>query len=373
MSPASRQPLSDPVSPSPAASFSLTHQVRDAWDGVFADLRAARRRIDFEQYMVGDGVIGRALVDLCADKARQGVRVRLLLDAIGSRRLRASGYWRRVVEAGGQVRFYNVLTLRHLLHWPPVIHRDHRKTIVVDEAVTWVGGVCFDARMTDWRDSMARLHGVAAEPVIGQVSEAFEASWGRAEAVDRRVRRAGDGDGDDAFAYRVNAPRPPLCRELYDTLLDQIRAARQSVRLTTPYFLPERRFLRHLIRARARGVRITLMVPAVSDHPAADVISQGVLGRLRAHGVEVRYFAEGMTHAKVAIVDEAWGMVGSLNLDRLSFRINLEGAIVSRHAGFVAALSDQMDRDLEHCRTEPSDSGVHPLIDPLLRLAGRWI
>lgn len=382
MPPSRPQPsaLSSARPPRPAprpegAPFRLTHWVRDAWEAVFADLRAARHAIAFEQYIVGDDPVGHALIDLCAEKARQGVDVRLLLDAIGCRELRASGYWRRVEEAGGAVRFYNALTARHLLRWPPVIHRDHRKTIVVDGGVAWVGGVCFQARMRDWRDSMVRLEGPEAAPTVAAVGEGFDVSWHRADALDRRVR------GPDAvvaergapFGYLVNAPRPPLCRQLYETLLGQVRSAQHSLRLTTPYFVPDHRFLRELVAARARGLTVRLMVPAVSDHPPMDVLSRGFTLRMSRHGIDVRYFRGQMMHAKTAVIDDAWAFVGSLNLDRLSFRINLEAAVVSRRPDFVAALAEQVDRDLARCQTEVPPARFHPLADPLLRLAGRWI
>lgn len=360
--------------PAPAP-FAVTHWVRDAWDGVFADLRAARDSIDFEQYIVGNDATGHALIDLCAAKAAEGVRVRVLLDAIGCRKLRASGHWKSVVEAGGEVRFYNVLTLRHLLRWPPVVHRDHRKAVVIDGRIGWVGGACFEARMRDWRDTMIRLEGAEVGSTIACVRCCFDAAWRRAVAFDRRVAApddAGAGRGT-TFQYVVNAPRPPHHRALYEALTGQVRNAQGSLRLTTPYFVPDHRFMRELIDAHRRGVTVTLMVPAVSDHPPMDVLSRAFSLRMSRAGITVRYFRPRMLHAKTAIIDDTLAFAGSLNLDRLSFRINVESAVVSRDPAFVAALTRQFEADLEDCQEDQPTVAWNRVLDPVLRLIGRWL
>jgi cardiolipin synthase len=222
---------------------------------------------------------------------------------------------------------------------------------------------------------MARLEGAAVGPALAQVRHCFERSWARAAAADRHVRGAEipAPPHDPAFGYLVNAPRPPLYRQLYEVLLGQIRSARHGLCLTTPYFLPDRRFLRALVAARRRGVRVSLMVPAASDHPVVDALSRGVTRRLARLGVEVRYFRDHMIHAKTAIIDDAWAFVGSLNLDRLSFRLNLESAVVSRDPAFLADLGRQYARDLDNSQANPSSPAVHPLADPLLEWVGRWL
>lgn len=373
----------DPAGPAPPAPYatsaavsqwSLVHRVSDIWDAVLEDCARARSSIDFEQYILTPDRIGARLLGLFAEKARQGVRVRLLCDAFGSGDLWRSDLVADLREAGGQVEFYNRPMLRQLLHLPPRVHRDHRKAVIIDGDLAWIGGACFTDRMADWRDTMMRFRGPLAEEVTGF----FETSWARAKAQQTHLeqRRAPPEivppDHADGFRYIVNSPERPACRALYDLLREQVEAARHSIRLTTPYYAPEHRFTRDLLRALKRGVSVTVVLPALSDHPPLDVLSHAFAERLTFAGGRVRYYEPAMLHAKLAVVDDRWAAVGSMNLDRLSFRLNLENAVVGHDAAFVEAVAARIEADA-------TDSLPHPpelphwnrVLDPVLRLAGR--
>ncbi|EKV29234.1 Cardiolipin synthetase [Caenispirillum salinarum AK4] len=356
-------------------TFRLYHEVAEAWEAVADDLAAAQRSIDFEQYIVGDDAIGRRILGIMAERARAGVRVRVLLDWFGSLALKDSDAARDLHEAGGTVRFYNPLTARAVLMAPTRIHRDHRKTILIDGETAWAGGICFTDRMCDWRDTFMRVGGTVPIPM----AEMFDLSWRRAEhptAKRRMTREEAERDvyhrQDGPFRYMVNSPEKPIRRDLFRCVLKRIDGATHTLRLTTPYFVPEHRLLRHLTAAARRGVDVTLLLPEVSDHPPLDILGRAFAERLVRAGCTVQFFRHRMMHAKVAIVDDAWACVSSHNLDRLSSRLNLENGVTSEAPSFIAALNDQFDRDLENSITEPPAlESWKPMLDPLLRLFGR--
>lgn len=362
------------------ADFALCDHVAEAWEVVLDACRDARCSIDFEQYILGADDIGQRVLEVLTERAQAGVAVRLLLDGHGSGALSESGAWRALVEAGGAVRFYNPLTWRSFVRLPPRIHRDHRKLVVVDGQRAFVGGVCFEDRMRDWRDTLLRLDGALARTLVGPMTEAFELSWARAGGARRGLtRRPGAPDSlyrgqDGPFRYLVNSPDAAIRRDLYVELMKQIRGARRSLQLATPYFAPQHGMLRHLMAAQRRGVAVSLLLPAVSDHPPLDVLSLGFARRLARAGCEVLYFPDRMMHAKTVVADEAWAAVSSHNLDRLSSRVNLENGVVSTDPGFVALVAEQFERDRAVSTTEEPDRPVwHPVVEPLLQWAARWV
>lgn len=357
----------------PPQPFRLIHRTADAWDAVAADIAAATRSIAFEQYILDGDRIGDRILHLMAERAWAGVRVRVLLDAFGSAGARDAPGRRALEDAGGRVRFYNPLHWRTLLALPPRVHRDHRKLVLVDDAVGYVGGVCFQDRMADWRDTMMR---VSDPHVAAAMAPPFETAWARAggTASDPPPPAAPAATGADALTYLVNSPEPPHCRDLFAALVERIDGARRSIDLTTPYFLPQHGLLRRLTAACRRGVRVRLVLPGVSDHPPLDIPSRAFAGRLARAGGETWFFRHRMMHAKLAVVDDRWASVGSLNLDRLSTRLNLENGIVSERPDLVTAVAEQVERDVAASDpAAPAPTPWHPVVDPVLRAAGRFL
>lgn len=362
------------------ADFALCDHVAEAWEVVLDACRAARQSIDFEQYILGDDGIGHRVLEVLTERARAGVTVRLLLDGQGSGAFRNSGAWQSLIEAGGAVRFYNPISWRSFLRLPPRIHRDHRKLVMVDGARAFLGGVCFEDRMRDWRDTLLSLDGAVARDLIGPMTEVFDLAWSRAGGARRGfTRRPGAPDSlyrrqEGDFRYLVNSPDAAIRRDLYVELMKRIRGAQRSLRLATPYFAPQHGMLRHLMAAQRRGVAVSLLLPEVSDHPPLDVLSLGFARRLARAGCEVSYFPDRMMHAKLAVADDAWAAVSSHNLDRLSSRINLENGVVSTDPAFVALVAEQFDRDHAAASTEEPERPIwDPVIEPVLRWAARWV
>lgn len=312
-----------------------------AWGAMLEACRAARRSIEFEQYIFQDDAAGEPFLRAFEERARSGVAVRILIDGVGGFFLstRAVG---RLRGAGAKLRFF-----KPLRSWMPHrasswFFRDHRKLLVVDGEVGFVGGAGVHTRMSGWRETHMRFKG----PLVPFLSDSFERMWRFAET--RMFQRFPPQPfSEDGFTLMTSAPR---LRERYvrRALLFAIRSARRSVYCTTPYFVPDLRLLTLLKRAARRGVDVRLLVPAVSDRLVADVAAGSYFDLLFRDGVRVyQYDRNRVLHSKVVVIDDAWATVGSANLDNLSLRLNYELNVTSIHEAFIRELKAQFTDDIQ--------------------------
>ena len=313
--------------------WQLLTRTADYWDAVAEECRRARRRIEIEHYIFSDDPVGRYLGDLLAGRAREGVRVRILLDAFGSRKLLDSRACETLRAAGAEVVAYNPFWRWPLYGLKRQIRRDHRKIVVADDTAL-VGSACFQAEMADWRDLTVRLQG----PVVADIAGEFEAIWARPSGRGTPPRRESAHDAD--FAFLGNAAGRG--RAMYRRLLREISRARSEVILCSPYLLPDRGFIRAIESARARGAAVLAVAPQKTDAPFVDAVGWTYYGRLLRLGCRLFLYRPVVLHAKAAAVDGVWATVGSMNLDRLSFHFNREGNIVSRDRSFAAAVTAEL-------------------------------
>lgn len=322
--------------------FRLT--AAEAWEELHADCAGARSTIDFEQYIFRNDPCGRRFAETLAERARAGVRVRLLCDMLGSIDFYNSDLPGMMISAGCQVRFYNPLSpwrLGRLASWS---RRDHRKLALIDGTVAHVGGVCIDAAMAAWRDTHVRLEG----RIGAEIGFAFEGLWRR---LDESTAPAPSPSavGAEDMTFVTNQPgvhRNPIYRHF----LAAIARARHYIYLTTPYYVPDHRFFRHLRRACRRGVDVRLLVPEQSDHAVVGLVSRSYWGPALKAGVRVYAYRPTMIHAKTIVVDDRWATVGSSNLDYLSFFGNHEGNLITTKRAFALDLKRHFQEDLRSAR-----------------------
>lgn len=304
--------------------------LEEAWEAMDRDCRRARHSIDFEQYMMLDDAIGRRFLTLFRDKAREGVKVRIVLDGIGSRAVRSSFLIDEIRQAGGTVRFYNSLRWWKLFFPARLFPRTHCKTLLIDSRYSYIGGVCIAEYMRDWRDLHIRISGDLAKTMhCGDLFGAFNAA-------------------DPAFQYLVHQPRRPS-NPIYNALVEQIDRARDSIYLCTPYFFPPLRLYKALKRAAERGVTVNIMLSQKNDVPFVMPLSRLYFSGLIAKGVNVVIYTKAVMHAKYAVIDDNWATLGSTNLDYLSLKYNKEGNIIITRRDLVARLKALFERDIMSC------------------------
>ncbi|HEY4511407.1 MAG TPA: phospholipase D-like domain-containing protein [Candidatus Paceibacterota bacterium] len=323
---------------SPSWKFYLNS--KDAWDAMLVAVRSATVSIDLEQFILYTDEIGNEFITLCQEKAKQGVRVRILCDAAGSFGLYGSLVPNLLEESGVKIAFFNTFIPGVGNNHTPWLFRDHRKMLVVDSTVAFTGGICLGEAMRSWRDTHVELRG----EVVAEMEYEFNRMWSYAHK--RRFRsRFKKPAATEGYHYVPNLPLPRR-RYLYYTLIEAIRGARHYVYLTTPYFVPDRRLFRVLSLAALRGVDVRILIPRTSDNHIVDVAAHTHFAHVLKAGVKIHRYTGSMIHAKTAVIDDEWATVGSLNLDNVSLRYNFEGNIVSTDKKFAAELKSHFLKDL---------------------------
>jgi cardiolipin synthase len=315
-------------------------------------IRAARHTITFESYIYWSGNTGKLFADALASKAREGVKVHLLLDWAGSGKMDAELIG-RMEAAGVEVKRY------HEPRWFSITrmnHRTHRKILVIDGKVGFTGGVGIADEWTEygldpahWRDTHYRVRG----PVVAQMQSAFMDNWLK---VQGKVLL-----GDGYFPELSPAGKSPAqmfisgsdeggssVRILY---LMAIAAARKSIHLESAYFVPDEHTVKQLVLARRRGVEIHLLLPGpYTDSSVVDQASRETWGDLLREGVKISLYQAALFHCKVMVVDRAFVSVGSTNFDERSFRLNDEANLNVLDPAFAEKQLSDFDADLSHSK-----------------------
>jgi cardiolipin synthase len=289
-------------------------------------IESARRTIHLEMYIVHNDRIGRRFRDLLVEKARAGVRVRVLYDWFGSLRLSSINFWRPLVRAGGEVRVANPIRLDTFLG---LVSRDHRKLLTVDGRVAYVSGLCIgddwvgdEARgLAPWRDTGVEFVG----PGVADAEAVFASAWrlwGDPLPDDEVPTREQIPDAGDV-EMRVIAASPEMAK-LYRLDLSVANIVRERLWLTDAYFIVTPIYREALCSAAADGVDVRVLVPHTSDIQWIANYSRTQYRRLIASGVRIFEWNGPMVHAKTAVADGKWSRIGSTNLNTSSWIGNWE-------------------------------------------------
>ncbi len=346
--------------PVPGNTIAFLANGEDAYAALEREIRAARHAIHITTFILGRDDTGRRLVRLLAERAREGVKVRLLLDSLGSW-FTGAGFTHRLRRAGGEVaRFMPVLPFSSR---GSANLRNHRKIAVFDHctaiigghnlARTYMGPQRFRKR---WQDFGAVIQGPAAALlndvviadwcfVTGQSAETL-----RAEIPANVVAPRGHSELQ-VVASGPDVPGDPL----YEGIISMIQEAKETIWIVTPYFIPDDVLLRSLVVKARSGVAVNLIVPARSDHRITDFARRHYLRELRRAGARVLLFTSGMVHSKALIVDGSAGLIGSANFDSRSLFVNFEIGVVVHTAADALAMTDWAETLASHCREAKSD------------------
>ncbi len=311
----------------------------DAWDAMYEDCAAATKSIEFEQYILMDDDAGRRFLDLLADKAAAGVDVRLMLDAIGSRKLSSSDATEKIRKAGGKVYFYNKINLSNIFRPTRWFPRTHNKTLLIDGSIGYIGSVCLRDTMRDWRDMHVRFTGQLAQDVQNN----FNIMWRMAARhIQTPAPRSKDNKGLFRYVTTQHWQRP---NNLYHELLQRIKKAKQRIWIASPYFLPPWRLRRALRRAARRGIDIRILTSSVTDVSLVDCVAQSFYPRFLRNNMHIFHYTPEIMHAKYALIDDDWATLGSTNMDYLSLMTNREANIIIHQPRTVAKMADHFTRD----------------------------
>jgi cardiolipin synthase len=319
------------------------------FDRLLADLKEARHTINFEAFLAKKGEVTRRTAEVLSAKAREGVRVRVMLDASGGRKFGKQSL-KQMREAGVKVKEYHPL---HIANLGKLNNRDHRKIVVIDGKLAYVGGHCFvDTWLGNaedkehFRDISARVAG----PVVAQLQSAFSENWleesGEVIGGDEYFPDIEPVGDTKAHVVYVSAAGSPSAVELLHYMA--LHAAQKSITIQNPYFLPDKSARDVMIDAVRRGVNVRVMIPheTASDAPLVQHASHHHYGTLLKGGVRLFDYRKTLLHQKVMTIDGCWSSVGSTNFDNRSFEVNDEVSMVVYDERIAGQLEEIFEKDL---------------------------
>jgi cardiolipin synthase A/B len=319
------------------------------YEAELAAIRAARRSVHIVAFIFHPGEIGDRFLAALTERAQAGVIVRVLVDAIGSFPT-PDRYFATLRAAGGIVAWYQPVRWYTLKRFN---NRTHREIIVVDAETGFVGGAGIashwfagNLRQPPWRDTMLRVTG----GIVSGLQTAFAENWLEATGeilMDPQlfpaIRFPAEGVAGFVAIGTPSPARSSPARVLFQALL---AAARETIDVNSPYFLPDRSARREMIAAVRRGVRVRVITPGrFNNHPIARLASRRRYGELLKAGVEIHEFQPGMIHAKIFVMDGLWSVVGSTNFDSRSFDLNDEVNLAVMDPAVAARLNVDFERD----------------------------
>jgi cardiolipin synthase A/B len=317
----------------------------EIFSAMLKEIRAAQRSITFESFIWSSGKVSSQFVESLAERARAGVKVHIIVDTIGGLKLKKKDI-RQMTDAGARfVRYNSPLSIQFFR----ANHRTHRKLMVVDGKIGFIGGVCLsdkwsgNAERGKWRDTHYRVEG----PVVAEMQGVFCENW---LETNSEVLHGSDyfpelqPSGPFTAQCLASGPRDKAEQARLSYLL-AMAAARKNIRLAHAYFVPSKLAIETILEARKRGVQIQIIVPAKIDNFAVRMASRSRWGKLLDAGVEFYEYQPTLYHCKIMIVDDVWTTVGSVNFDEKSFRANDEANLNVLSEDFAAALTKTFEED----------------------------
>jgi cardiolipin synthase len=350
-------------------AVTLYHDTADAYAAILAAVESARHHVNLEFFIFRSDETGLRLLDLLVRKAKEGVTVRLLYDAMGSMQLRQRAL-APLQAAGGHT--FAFLPLNPWRSRIQINLRNHRKIVVVDGRAALTGGMNIGddylghgRRFGYWRDTFMRVDG----PAAADFQRIFCEDWDF--AVHETLEGAEyfpelQGAGSDTVQVAASGPDQEVntLREVY---FMAFLAAKERLWIASPYTVPDAGLTDAIRLARGRGVDVRLLTIARPDHLVSFYAGRSYWTDLLEMGVKIYLYTKGMMHSKVVLVDTSWATVGSANLDNRSLRLNFEVGCLLYDSARVAELSAAFLRDLESAQTLSGDE--YERRSPLLRVA----
>ncbi|RKD71306.1 cardiolipin synthase [Sinobaca qinghaiensis] len=339
--------------------ISLLHDGNQKFNKMMEDMQQARTEINIQYFIIKRDPLGRKLLDILTEKAREGVKVRILYDGIGSMHLKSSDF-EELASYKGEVRvffpsLFKYINLR-------INNRNHRKLCVIDGKIGYIGGFNVGTEYLGeaekfgyWRDTHLRLEGDA----VYQIQERFIMDW----------HYAGSGRPDpeewfefaphaieDTAAVQIVASGPNSRTEhLKNAMIHMILRAEHRIYIQTPYFIPDQSFIDACKMALLSGVELHIMIPGKKDHPFVMWASWSFLGELLDYGAQAYLYDGGFLHAKTLVIDGEASTVGTTNLDARSFRLNFEVNAIVYNNKLALELESLFETDAAQCRMLTKD------------------
>lgn len=344
---------------------------------LFSDLESAERLITWQVFWFKPGAVAERLSEILQERAQSGVEVLVLLDHFGSKGL-PKEYVAALRGAGVDLRVYRPLDWRSLYKFP---HRSHVRSVVVDSRIGYTGGLGIDDRWQgngrgtgQWRDTHVRIEG----PAVDQLQAPFIANWAESTGellFGEGVIEAAEVTGGESQRAAVMYASPSLgstSAERYLALT--LSAARETLYITSAYFVPSGGFRRLLCKAASMGVDVRVLTPGGNtDQPSAWYAGRVHYEELLSGGVRIYEYSPTMLHAKTIVADGIWVSIGSINFDNRSLKLNDEVSLVAQDERLGRAMQEMFLRDLDFAEEVVLQDFVKRPADMRARERAAWL
>ena len=320
------------------------------YEALLADIARAREHIHLEYYIWHPDRTGEALRDALAERARAGVRVRVLVDALGA--ARCQRLFRGLIEAGGEVAWFHPTRFGRIWQRPWTNLRSHRKIVVIDGRIGYAGGMNISDDQHDglnqaaYRDLHVRMEGNVVRALQLVFVEDWAYATGEREFIGEVARQTPPLPDGPVRAQVIISGPDSHWEAIHRAHVAAIHAAKQRVWLVTPYFVPGEAAMMSLTSAALAGLDVRLLVPRMSDSRLVTLAARSYFGPLLQAGVKIYEYAPRMLHTKALLVDESTMLVGSANFDHRSFRLNFEVCVLFEDARLGAAMERLIEGEL---------------------------
>ncbi|WP_139187882.1 cardiolipin synthase [Bacillus tuaregi] len=327
---------------------------KEKFEALFKDIEGATDFIHLQYYIFKNDDIGKKLIQLLVEKAKQGVKVRILYDDLGSRSLRRSAF-KELLEAGGEVEafFPSKFPLINLR----LNYRNHRKLVIIDGMVGYIGGfnvgdeyLGLNKRFGYWRDTHLRITGSS----VHAIQTRFILDWNQASHrhdISYLPNLFPETTPSGNIAMQIVSSGPDSeWEQIKYGYIKMISSAKKSIWIQTPYFIPDESLLDSIKIAALTGKDVRIMIPNKPDHPFVYWATYSHIGQILKAGAKVYIYDNGFIHAKSIIVDHTLSSVGTANIDVRSFRLNFEVNAFIYDEKIAEALTDSFYEDLKLSR-----------------------
>ncbi len=309
---------------------------------MIADIEAAKKYIYLETFRIGNDEIGDRFLRALNEKAKEGLEIKLLVDGWGVANP-GNEYYRQIGENGGEVRFFekikfntDIFTRSH--------RRNHRKLLLIDDNITWIGSSNLTGYNLNWRESMLRMKSEITYTFSRLFMQDFRMynKYIFNKTYSSKLVRFED--------FEIVRDVPSIAfKRINQKFIQLIKSARENVHIETPYFLPGFMLRKALTDAVKRGVKVTIVIPKRSDVTLVDVLRNKYLGPLYKSGVRFLYYTVNNLHAKLMLVDDREFAIGSTNFDYRSFRYMFEIMLLGDEPLISKQVKEHMEKTIVQC------------------------
>jgi cardiolipin synthase len=316
------------------------------------DLKNAQHHIHLEYYIFIDDELGNQIIDILIEKAQNNVEVRVIFDSVGSLSLSNKTVY-KMQEAG--IKVFEYLPVRFPRFANKMNFRDHRKIIVVDGKIGYVGGINIEKKYDNryrnsnpyfWRDTSLRLEG----DVVYELQTLFLVTWdflSEELIIPDNNYYPDNGVEDRCLSSVVGSGPESQPRIMMETFFSLITTAKSSIRIVTPYFIPNESIMTALTNASKSGVNVEIILPGISDGKLVKAATDSFVSPLLKAGINVYFYQKGFVHAKLMVVDDEISTVGTANMDYRSFEQNSEVNVIVYNKEVSKKLSRQFEEDVK--------------------------